>query len=270
MNALTGNDVTVAFGHRAHRLVAVDSVSLDVAGATTLGIVGESGSGKSTLGRAIAGLVPLSAGRIELDGRPLGRHRPRQALRRIQLVFQDPAASLNPRMRVGQLLGDALAAVGVARARRAQSATALLESVGLGAVRLQALPGELSGGQRQRVALARALAAEPEFLICDEITSALDASARGAMLNLLGRVQRERGFGMLFISHDIAAVRHVSTDIAVMYLGQIVECGPARAICATPSHPYTRALIEAIPRLGAARPPADADAFSSDPERLPT
>jgi peptide/nickel transport system ATP-binding protein len=270
MNALTGTDVTVAFGHRAHRLVAVNSVSFGVAAGATLGIVGESGSGKSTLGRAIAGLVPLSAGTIELDGQPLGRYRPRQMLRRIQVVFQDPAASLNPRLRVGQLLGDALAVVGVARARRAQRATELLESVGLGAVGLRALPGELSGGQRQRVALARALAAEPEFLICDEITSALDASARGAMLNLLGRVQRERGFGMLFISHDIAAVRHVSTDIAVMYLGRIVERGLARDICATPSHRYTRALIDAIPRLGAVRPPLDAGAFSLDPERLTT
>jgi ABC-type glutathione transport system ATPase component len=270
MNALAGHDVTVAFGHRARRVVAVRSVSFAVASGATLGIVGESGSGKSTLGRAIAGLVPLAGGSIELDGQPLGRHRSRQTLRRIQVVFQDPAASLNPKMRVGQLLGDALAAVGVARARRAQRAAALLESVGLGAVRLEALPDELSGGQRQRVALARALAAEPEFLICDEITSALDASARGAMLNLLGRVQRERGFAMLFISHDIAAVRDVSAGIAVMYRGAIVERGPARDICAAPSHPYTRALIDAIPRLGAVRPPLVADDFPIDPERLPT
>jgi len=252
VSRLAAIDVTVAFGHRRRRVVAVDGVDVAVARGETLGIVGESGSGKSTLARALAGLVPPAAGRVELDGQPFGRRRGRDALRRIQLVFQDPAASLSPTLSVEQLLGDALAAAGVARSARPGRVGELLDAVGLAAVRRQARPRELSGGQRQRVALARALGSEPDFLICDEVTSALDVSARGAMLNLLGEVQRERGFGMVFITHDIAAVRHISRRIAVMHLGAVVEQGDARAVVAAPQHPYTAALIAAVPRLAPA------------------
>jgi peptide/nickel transport system ATP-binding protein len=270
MTRLTATGVTVAYGHGRRRVVAVDGIDLTVAAGETLGIVGESGSGKSTLARALAGLTPLAAGRIDLDGQQLGRRRGRDALRRIQLVFQDPAASLNPSMSVEQLLGDALAAAGAARSVRSARIAELLDAVGLTAIRGQARPAELSGGQRQRVALARALGSEPDILICDEVTSALDVSARGAMLNLLGEVQRERGLGLLFISHDIAAVRHVSERIAVMYLGGVVEQGDAHAVVAAPRHPYTAALVAAVPRLGSAEPVDLDDAPAPDPRHPPS
>jgi peptide/nickel transport system ATP-binding protein len=270
VSRLTAMGVTVAFGHGRRRVLAVRGVDLTVAGGETLGIVGESGSGKSTLARALAGLTPLAAGRIELDGQQLGPRRRRDAARRIQLVFQDPAASLSPSLSVEQLLGDALAAAGVARSRRSAHITELLDAVGLTAVRRQARPRELSGGQRQRVALARALGSEPEILICDEVTSALDVSARGAMLNLLGEVQRERNLGLLFISHDIAAVRHISERVAVMYLGGVVEQGDGRAVVAAPRHPYTAALVAAVPRLGGgALTDLDEDA-APDPRHPPS
>jgi peptide/nickel transport system ATP-binding protein len=255
MNGLTIDDLTVAYGHGRGRLTAVNRVSLSVPRGTTLGIVGESGSGKSTLARAIAGLVAPSGGEIRLDGQQLPARRSRQDLCRIQLAFQDPASSLSPRMSIARLLGDALAAAGVPREQRRDRIDELLDAVQLPAVSRDSRPGSLSGGQRQRIALARALASEPEILICDEVTSALDVSARGAMLNLLTHLQRRYGWGLIFISHDISAVRHVSDDIAVMYLGRIVENGPGETVVSAPRHPYTRMLVESVPTLG--RTPAD-------------
>ncbi|MEV5408620.1 ABC transporter ATP-binding protein [Thermopolyspora sp. NPDC052614] len=267
---MTVDDLTVAFGHGRNRLVAVDRVSLGVPHGAALGVVGESGSGKSTLGRAIAGLVAPAGGEIRLDGRLLPPRRSRSDLRRIQLAFQNAGGSLSPRMPVARILGDAVAAAGVPRERRRDRVDELLEAVQLPTTLRDALPGRLSGGQRQRVALARALASEPEFLICDEVTSALDVSARGAMLNLLIRLRRQYGWGLIFISHDIAAVRQVSDDIAVMYLGRTLELGPGEAVVAAPRHPYTRTLIEAIPVLGEAPagPPDDVD--PPDPRHPPT
>jgi peptide/nickel transport system ATP-binding protein len=270
MNGLTVDGLTVAFGHGRNRLVAVDRVSLSVPHGTTLGVVGESGSGKSTLGRAIAGLVAPGGGEIRLDGRLLPPRRSRSDLRRIQLAFQNPASSLSPRMPVARILGDAIAAAGVPRERRRDRIDELLEAVQLPAIPRDSRPGQLSGGQRQRVALARALASEPEFLICDEVTSALDVSARGAMINLLIRLQRQYGWGLIFISHDIAAVRHVSDDIAVMYLGRTLELGPGEAVVAAPRHPYTRTLVESIPVLGGAPANLLDDFDPPDPRHPPT
>jgi len=270
MDGLTVDDLTVAFGHGRNRVVAVDRVSLAVPHGAALGVVGESGSGKSTLGRAIAGLVTPAGGEIRLDGRLLPPRRPRSDLRRIQLAFQNAGGSLSPRMPVARILGDALAAAGVPRERRGDRVDELLDAVQLPTILRDALPGRLSGGQRQRVALARALASEPEFLICDEVTSALDVSARGAMLNLLTRLRGRYGWGLIFISHDIAAVRHISDDIAVMYLGRTLERGPGEAVVAAPRHPYTRTLVEAIPVLGRAPAGPPDDFEPPDPRRPPT
>jgi peptide/nickel transport system ATP-binding protein len=263
------DELTVAFGHARRRVLAVDHVSLEVAAGTTLGIVGESGCGKSTLARTVAGLQQASSGRIRLAGRALEARRSRADMRRIQMVFQDPAASLNPRMTVSQLLGDALGASGVHRERHAERIRELLADVQLAGIDPGCRPGQLSGGQRQRIALARALAVGPEVLVCDEVTSALDVSARGAMLNLLVRLQREHDYALIFISHDIAAVRYVSHQIAVMYLGRVVERAGSDQVVAAPQHPYTQALIDSIPVLGA-EPSSDGTDFEPpDPSHPP-
>jgi peptide/nickel transport system ATP-binding protein len=229
--------------------------------------VGESGSGKSTLARAAVGLVPVASGRILLDGQPLA---PRRGRRPVQLVFQDPYSSLDPRMRVGASIAEAIPRdAGVDR--RAEVAR-LLGLVELDPERAHAYPGQLSGGQRQRVALARALAARPEVIVADEITSALDVSIQGTVLNLVRDLQRELGTSMLFISHNLAVVRYVATTIAVMYLGRIVEHGPAAQVLADPQHPYTRDLLAAVPDAasGDAEVPAEvAAAEPPDPHHPP-
>jgi peptide/nickel transport system ATP-binding protein len=243
MRELTFDDVTVRFGPRRHGTVAVDHVDLVVPAGEVVGLVGESGSGKSTLARAAVGLAPLSGGRILLDGRPVPRRGPRP----LQMVFQDPYSALDPRMTIGASIAEAIPR-GTA-ARRAEVAR-LLELVGLPADRAGARPGELSGGQRQRVALARALAGRPEVIVADEITSALDVSIQGAVLNVVKDLQRRMRLTMLFISHNLAVVRYVSDIVAVMHHGRIVECGPVEEVLGNPRHEYTRELLDAVPRPG--------------------
>ncbi|NRN67277.1 ATPase component of various ABC-type transport systems with duplicated ATPase domain [Kibdelosporangium sp. 4NS15] len=237
MSELTFEDVTVRFGTRGHATTAADGVHLTVPHGSIVGLVGESGSGKSTLARAAVGLVPVSGGRILLDGQPID-HR----ARRLQMVFQDPHSALDPRMTIGESIAEALPR----RARdRRDRVAALLDLVGLPAECARQYPAQLSGGQRQRVGLARALAGEPDVIIADEITSALDVSIQGTVLNLVRDLQRRMRLSMLFISHNLAVVRYVSDFIAVMYHGRIVEHGPADQVLADPQDPYTRELLAA-------------------------
>ncbi len=260
MSALEVADLVVRYGTGATAFTAVAGASLTLERGETLGVVGESGSGKSTIARAIVGIAPVVSGRIVVDGIDARRARgeQRQQLRqRVQLVFQDPSSCLDPRMTVGQSIGEALAIQGrLPREARTRRVAELLDLVGLEARYAQVLPRRLSGGQRQRVAIARALAVEPSILIADEITSALDVSVQGAILNLLCGLQRELGIALLFISHDLAVVRYLCDRIAVMQAGRIVEDGPADGLLANPSDPYTRALLAAVPALPQARGPA--------------
>ena len=249
MSELTFDHVTVRFGSRRHGLTAVDGVDLVVPSGQVVGLVGESGSGKSTLARAAVGLTPVTAGRILMDGEPVRRHSAKSRRRPLQMVFQDPSSSLDPRMTIGGSIAEAMprTARRTAAERRAETAR-LLELVDLPAESASMFPAQLSGGQRQRVALARALAAQPDVIIADEITSALDVSIQGTVLNLVRDLHRRLHLSMLFISHNLAVVRYVSDVVAVMYLGQIVECGPADDVLSDPQHPYTRELLAAAPR----------------------
>jgi peptide/nickel transport system ATP-binding protein len=258
VTALEARSVTVRFGSGRRRLIAVDRVDLEVPEASTLGVVGESGSGKSTLARALVGLVPLAAGEVVIDGSRLRAARDGRVVdprRRIQMIFQDPFASLNPRMTVGDALGEALTVRGGSgRATRTAEIGRYLDLVHLDADIAKRMPSGLSGGQRQRVAIARALAARPDVLIADEITSSLDVSVQSAVLNLLGELRRELGISMIFVSHNLATVRYLSDEIAVMYLSRVVEVGPTEAVVSAPRHPYTRALLYAVPSLGGSVP----------------
>ncbi|RME04915.1 MAG: ATP-binding cassette domain-containing protein, partial [Deltaproteobacteria bacterium] len=217
----------------------------------TLGLVGESGCGKSTTGRAILKLVPLTAGRIRFEGRdlaPLSGEALRQARRDFQMIFQDPYASLNPRMTVGEIVAEPLRTFGIARGKALQEEVKeLLDVVGLSARILNRYPHEFSGGQRQRIGIARALALRPKLIVADEPISALDVSIQAQILNLLQRLQERFHLTYLFIAHDLAAVKQISDRIAVMYLGKIVEVAPYAAIYDDPLHPYTQALISAVP-----------------------
>jgi peptide/nickel transport system ATP-binding protein len=228
---------------------AVDGVSLDIRPGRTLALVGESGCGKTTVGKAILRLIEPTGGTVSLDGQDVGSLS-RSALRslrgRMQMVFQDPYGSLNPRMRVGEIIGEGMGALqqggdGVAVAR-------LLEQVGLRADMADRYPHEFSGGQRQRIAIARSLAVQPALIVCDEPTSALDVSVQAQILNLLGRLQRDMGLAYLFITHNIAVVEHLAHDVGVMYLGRIVEIGSVDQVLGAPRHPYTKALLSAVPR----------------------
>ena len=243
MSELRFEDVTIRFGTRRRGMTAVDGASLTVPSGSIVGLVGESGSGKSTLARAAAGLTPLHSGRILLDGEPL-RHA--RGTSPVQMVFQDPQSSLDPRMTIGESIAEAIPK-GVRSAERRREVARLLELVELDAAPAGSYPSHLSGGQRQRVGLARALAARPQVIIADEITSALDVSIQATVLNLVVTLQRELGTSMLFISHNLAVVRYVASSIAVMYLGRIVENGPAGRVLAAPQHPYTSDLLAAIP-----------------------
>lgn len=240
---------------------AVEEVSFQVEPGETVGLVGESGCGKSTLGRAIIRLIEPAAGEVLFEGaslRSLSRRDLRVARRHFQMVFQDPYGSLNPRMTVGQILAEPLAVHGIAtsRAQREETIAGLLRSVGLEPEHSQRYPHEFSGGQRQRIGIARALALRPKLMICDEPVSALDVSVQAQIVNLLAELQKEHCLAYLFIAHDLAVIEHISQRILVMYLGRIVESGPAREIIARPRHPYTQALISGVPRLDPAGGPA--------------
>jgi oligopeptide/dipeptide ABC transporter ATP-binding protein len=232
---------------------AVEDVSLDIHEGETVGLVGESGCGKSTLGRTVLRLIEPTAGRIVFDGVDITGERQQKLApfrRRMQMIFQDPYASLNPRMTVGAAVAEPLEVHRLARSdadKRARVA-ALLSKVGLRPDAAARYPHEFSGGQRQRIGIARALAVQPRFIVCDEPISALDVSIQAQIVNLLQDLQKDEGLTYLFISHDLEIVRHVCDRVAVMYLGRIVELAPAEALHATPRHPYTQALLSAVPR----------------------
>ncbi len=231
---------------------AVDGVSFDIARGETLALVGESGCGKSTVGRAILRLFDITAGQVVLDGRridDLSTRALRPLRRRVQVVFQDPFSSLNPRMRVRDVIAEPMRSFALANsaAEIDVRVAALLEKVRLPREAASRWPHEFSGGQRQRICIARALAAEPDLIVCDEAVSALDVSVKAQIVNLLHDLQQELGLSLLFISHDLAIVEHMTHRVAVMYLGKIVELGPKRNVFAAPSHPYTKALLSAVP-----------------------
>ena len=241
-------------------LRAVDDVSFTIAAGETLGLVGESGCGKSTVARMLVGLYAPTAGEILFDGEPVARFAKSRALRRrAQMIFQDPYASLNPRWRVGRIIAEplrlhaaALVADGGEKSTEAgirARVDALLQQVGLSPADRVKYPHQFSGGQRQRISIARALATQPEFLVCDEPTSALDVSVQAQVLNLMKGLQRDLGLTYLFISHNLAVVRHIADRVGVMYLGRLAELAPKAALFAHPLHPYTRMLLEAIPDL---------------------
>jgi oligopeptide/dipeptide ABC transporter ATP-binding protein len=233
------------------RLRAVDGVSFNIRKGETLGLVGESGCGKSTLGRAVIQLVAPTRGSVRFDGveiAGLNATRMRPVRRRMQMVFQDPYASLNPRMTVGETLGESLAVHRLAKgAERRARILKLLDAVGLGAGAVDRFPHEFSGGQRQRVGIARALAVQPDFVVADEPISALDVSIKAQTINLMMDLQQEFRLTYLFIAHDLAAVRHISDRVAVMYLGKIVEIAGRDDLYLRPQHPYTQALLSAVP-----------------------
>jgi peptide/nickel transport system ATP-binding protein len=230
---------------------SVDGVSFDIEAGETLGLVGESGCGKSTLGKVIAGLYPPTDGKVFMEGTEVSAlsHRRRLPWRKhLQMIFQDPAESLNQRQTVGEILEEPFIIHRIGNHHeRARAVAQLLEKVGLSPDAAQRYSFEFSGGQRQRIGIARAIALQPRLVICDEPVSALDVSIQGQVLNLMMDLQREMGLAYIFIAHDLAVVKHVSDRIAIMYLGKIVELGPAQTVFAHPLHAYTKALISAIP-----------------------
>ena len=241
----------IIFRKEIGKVKAVDGVTLTLQRGEILGLVGESGCGKSTLGRTILQLIPATEGAVVLAGKNLTQLRGdelRHARADFQMIFQDPYASLNPRMTVFDTLAEAIQAhAKIPRAEMPRRVTELMEKVGLSPRFLKKYPHEFSGGQRQRIGIERALAAEPELIVCDEAVSALDVSVKAQIVNLLQDLQREFGLALLFISHDLAIVEHMTHRVAVMYLGKIVEVAPRREIFAAPRHPYTKALLSAVP-----------------------
>jgi oligopeptide/dipeptide ABC transporter ATP-binding protein len=275
---LAVRDLSVEFGDAADRVRAVDCVDLELRAGETLALVGESGCGKSTLARAVAGLAPVVEGSIRFAGRELvglSRRASRSQRRRLQMIFQDPESSLNPRMTAASMVSEAL------RLRRSgeessdgrsleDAGVRLMGQVGIDPALRNRYPHEFSGGQRQRVAIARALAMAPDLLLCDEVTSALDVSVQAQILNLLRDLQSDLGLALLFITHDMGVVRQMADRVAVMYAGRIVEQRASDALFATPAHPYTQALLAAVPRIGSqalphTRLPGDVASLVSPP-----
>jgi peptide/nickel transport system ATP-binding protein len=248
-------------------LHAVDGVSFEIDKGQTLALVGESGCGKSTVAKLLVGLYEPTRGSVSFDGQDAHqafRAGDRALRRRIQMIFQDPYASLNPRWTVEDIVGEPLKEHGIiqGKAQLAEKVAQLLASVGLGAADMEKYPHQFSGGQRQRISIARALATEPEFLVCDEPTSALDVSVQAQVLNIMKDLQRQQGLTYLFISHNLAVVRHVSDQVGVMYLGRIVELAGKHQLFGNPQHPYTKMLLEAIPKMhatGRARTPVQGE-----------
>jgi oligopeptide/dipeptide ABC transporter ATP-binding protein len=238
------------FGRQTAVVHAVDGVSFELDAGETMALVGESGCGKSTVGRLVLRLLDPTAGKVWFNGEDLTGLSPRELRpkrRELQMIFQDPYSSLNPRMTVEQTLVEPLALHGLARGREHERAAELMDLVGLAPQYLQRYPHEFSGGQRQRIGIARALAVEPRLIVCDEPVSALDVSIQAQIINLLQDLQRRLGLAFVFIAHDLAVVKHISSHVAVMYLGHVVEHADKRSLFASPRHPYTQALLSAIP-----------------------
>lgn len=239
------------FNRKPPVVKAVDDISLTIRKGETLGLVGESGCGKSTLGRTILKLIPMTSGQVLYEGQDIGAYNKKQMWemrKKMQIIFQDPYSSLNPRMTVFDLVSAPLQVYGIGtKEEQKEMVISILKDVGLDQQYLNRFPHEFSGGQRQRIGIARALILNPEFVVCDEAVSALDVSVRAQVLNLMQKMQKKKNLTYLFISHDLSVVRHVSDRVAVMYLGSVVEVGGKQELYAQPKHPYTQALLSAIP-----------------------